>query len=156
PDRAARPGRYPPPGRCRPVDGLRPLGGTVRRAALERDQSETGTGQYPPGGAMMRNVRAVGAAIIVGMSLFAGMAVAAPGRPNIIVVLADDLGFSDVGCYGGEIRTPNLDRLAAGGLRFTQFYNAARCCPTRASLLTGLYPHQAGMGHMVDTRTSYP
>jgi arylsulfatase A-like enzyme len=105
---------------------------------------------------MMRNVRAVGAVLIAGMSLFAGTAVAAPGRPNIVVVLADDLGYSDVGCYGGEIRTPNLDRLAAGGLRFTQFYNAARCCPTRASLLTGLYPHQAGMGHMVDTRTDYP
>jgi arylsulfatase len=58
------------------------------------------------------------------------------------------MGFSDLGCYGGEISTPNLDRLAANGLRFTQFYNAARCCPTRASLLTGLYPHQAGVGHM--------
>ena len=70
-------------------------------------------------------------------------------RPNIIVMMADDMGFSDIGCYGGEIRTPNLDRLAAGGVRFTQFYNTARCCPTRASLLTGLYPHQAGVGHMV-------
>jgi arylsulfatase A-like enzyme len=65
-------------------------------------------------------------------------------RPNIIVILSDDMGFSDIGCYGGEIRTPNLDALAKGGLRFTQFYNMARCCPTRASLLTGLYPHQAG------------
>lgn len=69
-------------------------------------------------------------------------------RPNVIVILADDMGFSDLGCYGGEIPTPNLDTLAAGGLRFTQFYNTARCCPTRASLLTGLYPHQAGVGHM--------
>ena len=60
------------------------------------------------------------------------------------------MGFSDLGCYGGEISTPNLDALAAGGLRFTQFYNTARCCPTRASLLTGLYPHQAGVGHMMD------
>jgi arylsulfatase A-like enzyme len=67
-------------------------------------------------------------------------------RPNIVVVLVDDLGFSDIGCYGGEVPTPNLDRLAAAGVRFTQFYNAARCSPTRASLLTGLYPHQAGMG----------
>lgn len=67
-------------------------------------------------------------------------------QPNIVVVLVDDLGFSDIGCYGGEVPTPNLDRLAAEGLRFTQFYNAARCSPTRASLLTGLYPHQAGMG----------
>ena len=58
------------------------------------------------------------------------------GRPNIVLIMADDMGFSDIGCYGGEINTPNLDSLAAGGLRFTQFYNAARCCPTRASLLT--------------------
>ncbi|HCP12993.1 MAG TPA: arylsulfatase, partial [Planctomycetaceae bacterium] len=57
-------------------------------------------------------------------------------RPNIIVILSDDMGFSDLGCYGGEIHTPALDALAAGGLRFTQFYNTARCCPTRASLLT--------------------
>src|SRR5258708_4406197 len=70
-------------------------------------------------------------------------------RPNILLILADDLGFSDLGCYGSEIATPNLDRLAAGGLRFTQFYNCARCCPTRAALLTGLYPHQAGVGHML-------
>ena len=73
-------------------------------------------------------------------------------RPNIVLIMSDDMGFSDLGCYGGEIGTPNLDRLAAGGLRFTQFYNTARCCPTRASLLTGLYPHQAGMGHMVFDR----
>jgi arylsulfatase A-like enzyme len=82
----------------------------------------------------------------------AGAAAAAPAaapRPNIVVILTDDMGYSDLGCYGSEIATPNLDRLAAGGLRFTQFYNATRCCPTRASLLTGLYPHQAGMGFMV-------
>ena len=71
-------------------------------------------------------------------------------RPNIVVILADDMGFSDIGCYGGEIETPNIDRLAKEGLRFTQFYNTSRCCPTRASLLTGLYPHQAGIGHMTD------
>ena len=70
----------------------------------------------------------------------------AAGRPNIVVVLVDDVGFSDIGCYGGEVPTPNLDRLAAGGVGFTQFYNAARCSPSRAALLTGLYPHQAGMG----------
>lgn len=69
-------------------------------------------------------------------------------RPNIIIILSDDVGFSDIGCYGGEISTPHLDGLAEGGLRFTQFYNAGRCCSTRASLLTGLYPHQAGMGWM--------
>ena len=72
-------------------------------------------------------------------------------RPNILLIVADDMGYSDLGCYGGEIKTPNLDRLASQGIRFTQFYNAARCCPSRASILTGLYPHQAGMGGMVDT-----
>lgn len=77
---------------------------------------------------------------------------AARDRPDIVIILSDDMGYSDLGCYGGEIETPNLDRLAAGGLRFTQFYNTARCCPTRASLLTGLYPHQAGVGHMMDDK----
>ncbi|MEI7421980.1 MAG: arylsulfatase [Prolixibacteraceae bacterium] len=71
-------------------------------------------------------------------------------RPNIIVILVDDMGFSDIGCYGSETPTPNLDALASKGLRFTQFYNCARCCPTRASLLTGLYSHQTGIGHMMD------
>lgn len=66
-------------------------------------------------------------------------------RPNIVIIMADDLGYSDIGCYGGEIQTPNLDGLAANGVRFTQFYNASRCCPTRASLLTGKYPHQVGL-----------
>jgi arylsulfatase len=70
-------------------------------------------------------------------------------KPNIIVILSDDMGYSDIGCYGGEIKTPNLDQLAGNGLRFTQFYNTGRCCPTRASLLTGLYPHQTGVGHMM-------
>jgi len=74
----------------------------------------------------------------------------AAAAPNIVLIMSDDMGFSDIGCYGGEINTPNLDRLARGGLRFTQFYNGARCCPTRASLLTGVYPHQAGMGMMTD------
>ena len=69
---------------------------------------------------------------------------AASHRPNVLIILADDLGWSDVGCYGSEISTPNIDALAAGGLRFTQFYNDARCSPSRASLLTGLYPHEAG------------
>jgi arylsulfatase A-like enzyme len=72
-------------------------------------------------------------------------------RPNIIIILADDLGFSDIGCFGSEIQTPHIDSLAytEGGIRFTQFYNCARCCPSRAALLTGKYPHQAGIGHMV-------
>jgi len=69
-------------------------------------------------------------------------------RPNIILIMADDMGYSDLGCFGSEIHTPNLDKLAAEGLRITQFYNAGRCCPTRASLLTGLYQHQAGIGDM--------
>jgi arylsulfatase A-like enzyme len=72
-------------------------------------------------------------------------ATAALARPNIVLILADDMGFSDAGCYGGEIHTPNLDRLAAGGLRFSQFYNCALCGPSRAALMTGLYPHQAGV-----------
>ncbi len=74
--------------------------------------------------------------------------VPASERPNVVVILVDDMGFSDIGCYGSEIPTPNLDALAAGGVRFTQFYNTGRCCPTRATLLTGLYSHQAGVGHM--------
>ena len=85
---------------------------------------------------------------LLGVTLSSLPAASAP-RPNILLILADDLGFSDLGCYGSSIATPPLDRLAAGGLRFTQFYNAARCCPTRAALLTGLYPHQAGVGHML-------
>src|ERR1043165_3667441 len=75
-------------------------------------------------------------------------------KPNIIVILADDVGYSDVGCYGSEIQTPNLDKLAANGLRFTQFYNTARCCPTRAAPLTGVYSHQAGVGHMVEHKNN--
>ena len=68
--------------------------------------------------------------------------------PNILIVLVDDMGYSDLGCYGGEIKTPHLDALAGDGLRFSAFYNTGRCCPTRASLLTGLYPHQTGVGKM--------
>ena len=79
-----------------------------------------------------------------------GTASTARRRPNIILMMADDMGFSDIGCYGSEIHTPNIDALARTGVRFTQFYNTARCCPTRASLLTGLYAHQAGVGHMVE------
>ena len=88
--------------------------------------------------------------LIVAVGLLCGIASAAaePPRPNIVVILADDMGFSDIGCYGGEIETPNIDALAKGGVKFSQFYNTARCCPTRASLLTGVYPHQAGVGHM--------
>ncbi len=77
-------------------------------------------------------------------------------RPNILLIMMDDMGYSDIGCYGGEIDTPNIDRLAQNGIRFTQFYNTARCCPSRASLLTGLHPHQAGMGGMVGGDTKLP
>ncbi len=72
-----------------------------------------------------------------------------PTRPNIVLILVDDMGYADIGCFGSEIETPSLDGLASQGLAFTQAYNCARCCPTRASLLTGLYPHQAGVGDMV-------
>ena len=84
-----------------------------------------------------------------------GRAFAEPAAkpPNILIILADDMGFSDLGCYGSEISTPNIDGLAQQGVRFTQAYCAARCCPSRAALLTGLYPHQAGMGDMVSTAT---
>ena len=71
-------------------------------------------------------------------------------QPNLVLIMADDMGYSDIGCYGGEVSTPVIDSLAEGGLRFRQFYNGARCCPTRASLLTGLYAHQTGVGHMME------
>jgi arylsulfatase len=77
-------------------------------------------------------------------------------KPNIIVILADDMGYSDIGCFGAEIETPHLDRLAAEGVRLSSFYNNARCCPSRAALLTGLYPHQAGVGAMTDINVSIP
>lgn len=73
-------------------------------------------------------------------------------RPHIVLIMADDMGYTDIGCYGSEIRTPHLDALAAGGVRMTQFYNTSRCCPTRAALLTGLYSHQAGIGLMEGDR----
>ncbi|MCE7063904.1 arylsulfatase [Dyadobacter sp. CY326] len=75
-------------------------------------------------------------------------------EPNIIIILADDLGFSDLGAFGSEIKTPNLDRLAKDGIKLTSFYNSGRCCPSRAALLTGLYPHQAGIGDMVQDKGS--
>lgn len=85
--------------------------------------------------------------LLVGLAPLGGSA--APDsnvkHPNVLIILADDLGWSDLGCYGSEIKTPQIDALARGGLRFTQFYNAARCSPSRASLLTGLYPHQVGV-----------
>jgi arylsulfatase A-like enzyme len=92
---------------------------------------------------------AVGIVVVVALdAVRATPAARADTRPNVIVVLVDDMGWSDIGAYGGEIPTPNLDALAARGVRFTQFYATPRCSPTRSSLLTGLYPHQAGMGHL--------
>ncbi|KIO78596.1 sulfatase [Pedobacter lusitanus] len=96
-----------------------------------------------------------GAALLL---LFLGVpvlqAVAQQSKPNIVVILADDLGFSDIGAFGAEIHTPVLDKLAKEGLVMSQFYNAGRCCPSRAALLTGLYPHQAGVGDMVQNKGS--
>jgi arylsulfatase len=89
---------------------------------------------------MLKSVSRIAAAITI-----AGSMHAAESRPNIMVIMVDDLGFSDPGCFGGEIETPNIDALAKDGLRFTQFYNAARCCPTRASMLTGCYQHKVGL-----------
>lgn len=94
--------------------------------------------------------------VLPAVLMFVSSALGEPVKPNIVVILADDFGYSDLGCYGGEIATPNVDRLAAQGVRFTQFYNAGRCCPTRASLLTGLYPHQAEMGWMTGNPRNIP
>lgn len=96
-----------------------------------------------------RNFRLLSFSLLLLGSASANLVLGQPtDRPNIVVILIDDMGWSDLGCYGGEVPTPNIDALAAGGVRFTQFYNTARCSPTRASLLTGLYPHQAGMGYL--------
>jgi len=89
--------------------------------------------------------------MLAGASFSNNSRVQKPSRPNIILILADDMGFSDLGSYGGEIATPNLDRLAREGLRFTQFYNNTRCSPSRAALLTGLYSHQTGVAETPDS-----
>jgi arylsulfatase len=86
--------------------------------------------------------------LIASYCCFANAAESNEPRPNVVIILIDDMGWSDLGCYGSEVPTPNIDRLAEEGVRFTQFYNTARCSPTRASLITGLYPHQAGMGFL--------
>ena len=82
------------------------------------------------------------------LCLLIGTQTHAAKQPNIVIIMADDMGFSDIGCYGGEVETPNLDRLASEGMRFTQFYNNAKCTTTRASLLTGLYPRFGQPGHL--------
>jgi arylsulfatase len=96
--------------------------------------------------------------LVLGFGVCSQQCIAAdkPASPNILLILADDLGWSDMGCYGGEIKTPNLDALAKDGIRFSQAYNSSRCCPTRASLLTGLYPHQAGIGRFVGRGNDMP
>ncbi|HEU5147748.1 MAG TPA: arylsulfatase, partial [Chryseosolibacter sp.] len=94
---------------------------------------------------MTKIMKSISLVLVIGVLAFS---VQAQERPNIVLILADDMGYSDLGSYGGEVSTPHLDKLATDGLRYRQFYNAARCCPTRAALMTGLYPHQAGMGWM--------
>jgi arylsulfatase A-like enzyme len=89
--------------------------------------------------------------VMIALAVFVSQSTApaiGAAKPNILLIVADDLGYSDLGCYGGEIHTPNLDKLAEHGVWFTEFYNCARCCPSRACLMTGLYPHQAGVGNM--------
>ena len=92
----------------------------------------------------MKQIKSLILLFLTGLTCFAGAA----ERPNVILIMVDDLGFADLGFQGGEIETPNLDGLARGGVRFSQFYNSGRCCPTRATLMTGLHPHQTGIGHM--------
>lgn len=101
-----------------------------------------------------RNIQSRLSAVASTILFLASASIAAAVQPNIIVIMSDDMGYSDIGCFGGEIATPNLDALAMRGLRFTQFYNTARCCPTRAALLTGLYSHQAGIGHMMEDHSA--
>jgi len=91
-------------------------------------------------------------AFLLSILYFTAFSQTAKKKPNIIIILADDMGYSDIGSFGSETKTPNLDEMAFKGLKMTQFYNASRCCPTRASLLTGLYQHQAGVGDMMNTR----
>jgi arylsulfatase A-like enzyme len=106
---------------------------------------------------IQQGTAAAATAAMMGTKVFGEAPAAAAGaRPNIILILADDMGFSDIGCFGSEIQTPNLDRLAAMGMRSSQWYNNPRCCPSRASIMTGLYPHQAGMGMMVGDGERYP
>jgi len=93
---------------------------------------------------IMKYVIAIGVAMII---VSPAMAQKKSSKPNIILIMADDLGYSDIGAYGSEIKTPNLDKLAAEGIRFKEFYNNSICAPTRASLLTGQYPHLAGIGY---------
>ena len=105
-----------------------------------------------PPGLLVISLRISTVLALLGTSLGGIAAQTNATRPNIVLILADDLGYSDLGCYGSEISTANLDRLASSGMRLTQFYTTPRCCPSRAALLTGLYPHQAGIGNMMEDR----
>ena len=97
----------------------------------------------------MKNIPALILSLVaVVLATFLTSLLNAAERPHVILIMVDDMGFSDLGYHGGEIDTPNLDGLARGGVRFSQFYNSGRCCPTRATLMTGLHPHQTGIGHM--------
>jgi arylsulfatase A-like enzyme len=122
---------------------LQPSG--IEGKAKKRDRRE-----------FLRDMTLVTACLATGMVEGAAAEPEGAKIPNIVLILADDLGYSDIGCYGSEIETPTLDNLAAGGLRFSQFYNAPRSCPSRAALLTGVYSHQAGMGMMTSDRGRYP
>ncbi len=108
--------------------------------------------RHPTFRMLLTSVLLAATAIAATAMFVARVAAGEAPRPNIILIMSDDMGYSDINCYGGEIDTPVLNALAEGGLRFTQFYNTARCCPTRASLITGLYMHQAGVGHMMNDR----
>jgi arylsulfatase len=120
----------------------------VQLSFLERGRGDARAARLAVGLVLLL-LLVTGGATIAGRQTEVVPAGMAGTRPNIIVIMADDMGYSDLGSFGSSIYTPNLDQLAAGGIRFTQFYNAARCVPTRASLLTGLYSHQAGIGHML-------
>src|SRR5262249_25520432 len=103
-----------------------------------------GKHQHAHKGKLLRTQSVVGFFIVLALLCFliSPSATSDIPKPNILVILADDLGFSDIGCYGGEVETPNLDRLAAHGLRYTQFYNTTRCWPSRSAILTGYYAQQ--------------
>ncbi len=116
--------------------------------------SNGGPPEHPAVRAIIRSPMTRNAAIVT-LVLCGLQSAFAADKPNILVILLDDLGYSDLGCYGGEIDTPNIDALARGGLRFESFYNSARCCPSRASLMTGLYPPQTGIASFT-TRTPDP
>ena len=122
----------------------------MKVGALLLTITEKRNNEFYQDNSMKKQLLLAGGLMTLGLSAFT------QEKPNIIVILADDLGFSDLGCFGGEIQTPVLDGMAEKGLRMTQMYNSARSCPSRANLLTGLYPHQTGLGHMEGNRPAWP